>query len=153
MALERDNQHIIAAVSCGVLTLNKAANYTGSAIDTKGMRALSFVIIRVQGTLDPGDDIQFEAEESADGINWTVVPNYKKLPSEHYPDQYVVDPILPYHQVCGVVCSERYVRPILNCSAWGGQRVAIYKLYAIMFPEQLAFRAWDPESIVGDGQP
>jgi hypothetical protein len=155
MVLERDNQEIIAAVSLGLFQLETGQTYTSGAIDTKGFRSLSFVINHAAGLLHPNNVIYLGAQESVDGLTWTQVATIKLLPSEKYPHQDLVIPLSPYIQTMGVVCAERYIRFYINAVAvvaGEGDDLTLFVM-GILFPEQRAFRGWDPMALLGDGQP
>jgi hypothetical protein len=55
----------------------------------------------------------------------------------------------------GVVCAERYIRFYINAVAvvaGEGDDLTLFVM-GILFPEQRAFRGWDPMALLGDGQP
>ena len=154
MSMERDNQHIIAAQYLDLLTMVDGTVVKSAAIDTQGMRSLSFVtFIDVGGPLDPLDEIHIGAEDSPDGVTFTAVATYKILPTERQLANLMVNPVAPYLQVTGVVSAERYIKLVLTCTNVAARQGLLQiQFFAVMHPENLAFRAWDPDAI-SDGNP
>lgn len=151
MALERDNQHIEAVVKVGSYDLVESVETVTAAVDTKGMRSITFVFVPVW-TLDDGDEIYLGAEDSPDNVTFTDVPYYKLLPTEKLPDMTMVAAQNGYLQTMGVESAERYVRVTINPDTLTQREENAVVVYAIMHPENLAFRDWDPGA-VSDGNP
>ena len=151
MALERDNQHIIAAGWYGPMLVQDNKLTTGGAIDTRGMRGMSFVLNPVQ-KLNVADVIEISFEDSVDGINWKAVAAVKQLPSERQAaGNLVCNAVAPWLQVEGVVGNDRYLRMLMNGVNIVGMGDTI-DILIIGHPENLAFRDWDPLA-VSDGNP
>jgi len=150
MALERDNQNIEAVKALTPISLCESADVVTDAVDTKQMRSIAFAFM-LSAPLDPGDEVYLGAEDSKDGITWNTTSIYKLLPSEKQSGgMTLVIPINGYIQTMGVVSAERYVRVTIQPDVLKGTPT-IYVI-AIMHPEDLAFRTWDPDA-VSDGKP
>jgi hypothetical protein len=156
MALERDNQSVIALRYLWYETVTNNATQSFGPVDTHGMRSLTFGLM-LEDAPDPADVINIFVYDSPDGITWTQVPDYKLLPTEGGPQHVVVIPAMgttppyTYCQTVGVPSCERYVRLDLFGSSVKGS--PLIDVVAMMIPEDQAFRLWDPESLILDGQP
>ena len=158
MALERDNQSVIALSYLWYHTPSQGVTVNFGPVDTHGMRSLTFGLM-LEDALDPADVINIFVFDSPDGITWTAVPDYKLLPTEGIVNgQHVVvspavgtTPPYTYSQTVGVPSCERYVRLDLFGSSVKGS--PLIDVVAMMIPEDQAFRLWDPESLILDGQP
>ena len=113
MSLERDIQSELRVTNIDTITVDQATAYTGTALDTQGVRGIDIVVLMADGTLT-GFDIDISFQDSPDGVTWTAVDEDKVLPRDV--DSYQILDLNDdgEYQCWGVTSVERYIRPVLT---------------------------------------